>query len=129
MSRISIIIILGVGASVMIGIMGVLALIGRSYFMIADRDVQVTPIALVVETAVTTSTPTPTGEPGEATATATVTPSVTTAPATTIAVLNTTVQYVQAQANVNIRSGPDTGYSIIGWVADGSSASLCPCLR
>ncbi len=126
MSRISIIVILGVGASVMIGIMAVLAaIIGHSFFAISGSDVQpVTPISLVVETAVFTSTATPTGQSAEATATATIAPSVTSAPATTIAVLNTSVQYVQAQTNVNVRSGPGTGYDIIGWVADGQTAKV-----
>ncbi len=125
MSRISIIIILGVGAAIMIGIMSVLgAIFGRSYDMITDRNTQtITPIALVVETAVAENTQTATAEP-TASATATSTPAATSSSTTNNTVLNTPVQYVMAKTNVNIRSGPSTDYDIIGWVANGQTAKV-----
>ena len=128
MSRISLIVILGVGASIMIGITMALALIvGRSYFMIADRDVQVnTPVPLIVATAVADNTAAPTSQPVEPTASATAaaTPSATAIPPTSVAVLQTSVQYIMAEADVNIRSGPGTGYKIIGWIAEGQTAKV-----
>jgi hypothetical protein len=48
----------------------------------------------------------------------------TAAETTSIAVFNTNVQFIMALNDVNIRSGPGTSYSIIGWVADGQMAKV-----
>lgn len=132
MSRTSIIIILGIGTSLMVAIMAVTAfMFGRSYFMISDSDTQVlTPPPIVVETAVVDNqaTATPTTEPA-ASATAesgsepTATTPATAAP-TNITVLNTQVQYVMALTDLNMRSGPGTGYNVISWLADGQTAKV-----
>ena len=44
--------------------------------------------------------------------------------ATAVTVLNTNVQYVIALTDVNVRSGPGTGYDIISWIADGQTAKV-----
>jgi len=127
MSRTSSIILIGIVAALLIGCMGTVALLlGRNYLLIADRQVTVnTPIPLDLATA------TPTSESASVTAEATAveptavspTPTVTTA-ATAFTVNNTAVQYVMALTDVNMRSGPSTGYDIIGWVAGGQTAKV-----
>ena len=67
-----------------------------------------------------------------ATATVPAVPTATaTAPATSIAasptaisVLPTDVQYIMAQTDVNIRSGPGAAYTVVGWVAEGQTARV-----
>jgi uncharacterized protein YraI len=56
--------------------------------------------------------------------TATATATATTGPATAVSVVNTPVQYVLALTNVNIRSGPGTGYKVVGWLAAGQTAKV-----
>jgi hypothetical protein len=51
-------------------------------------------------------------------------PSPTVAPATAISVYATGVQYIMAQSDVNIRSGPGTNYKVVGWVAGGQIAKV-----
>jgi hypothetical protein len=132
MSRTSTILIFTFIAVLLVSLMGTAAFVlGRAYFTITDSDTVIsTPLPLV------TATATATAVPGDATATvtatlgatavpnATVTPLVTTVPATTISVSTTAVQYVKALADVNMRSGPGTSYSIIGWVAAGQTAKV-----
>ncbi len=45
-------------------------------------------------------------------------------PPTAVAVLPTDVGYVQAQSDVNIRSGPGSNYAVIGWLAAGQTAQV-----
>jgi uncharacterized protein YraI len=126
------IIIIGIAALLIIS-MGVTALLlGRNYFMIAEQTVSAASIpTIVAPTAVVGDLPTAavTLEATEAGATAVPTtaatlPAATAASTTPIAVLNTSVQYVLALSDVNIRSGPSTHYNIIGWVADGQTAKV-----
>lgn len=132
MSRTSIIILLGIGASIMVAIMAVTAfMVGRSYFVISGSETQVlTPLPIVVETAVVDNqaTATPTQEavasPTAGSGSEPTQPATAAATATSIAVLNTQVQYVMARTNLNIRSGPSTDYNIIGWVAEGQTAKV-----
>lgn len=44
--------------------------------------------------------------------------------ATAIAAVQTSTKYIKALTDVNIRSGPGTEYSIIGWVATGRTATV-----
>lgn len=43
---------------------------------------------------------------------------------TPIIVLSTQVNYILALTDVNIRSGPGTSYSVVGWVANGQTARV-----
>ncbi len=128
MSRTSLIILSGVGAGVMVVLMVVVAfLVGRTFFADNDNDSPlITPVPPVTQTAIvdTQVTDTPT-------ATATAVPNDTAAPTATatsvpvnITVLDTQMQYVQAQANLNVRSGPGVGYTVVGWLADGQTAKV-----
>ena len=58
------------------------------------------------------------------TATAVITPNVSIPEATSIPVLNTATQTIIALTDVNMRSGPGTSYTIIGWVAGGQMAKV-----
>ena len=84
--------------------------------------------AITIPTAVppTTVPATITSSTSEETATETaVSPTATTVPsATAVTVFNTNVQYIMALTDVNVRSGPGTGYNIISWVADGQTAKV-----
>ena len=128
MSRSSLIIVLGMGAGLLIGVLLAAALlIGRTVLGDSSSDNPViTPISLVTQTPVadvqvtTTATMTATAVSDN---TSTATPTSTSAPAT-ISVLETQVQYVQAQTDLNVRSGPGTGYEVIGWLADGQTAKV-----
>jgi len=130
MSRTLFIIILGAVTAVALSALGAVLLFSLRYFQISD----VTTVTLVptveVITATTTLEPT-------ASVTATVTgegtavPPITTTPqptnttqATAIPVATTSVQYVLALTDVNIRSGPGTGYNVIGGVAGGQTAKV-----
>lgn len=53
-----------------------------------------------------------------------ITPLPPTATATAVSVRDTSVQYVMAAVNVNMRSGPGTQFDIIGWVAAGQIAKV-----
>lgn len=136
MSRTTIIIIIGSILGLLAGIVlvGVLVL-GPVLFASRTETRSETPGPVVaIETAAPTSTvtaePTATNT-AEPTATATVvSPSATaqtfptTAPASSVIVSTTAVQYIQAQSDVNIRRGPGTGYEIIGFIAGGQTAKV-----
>lgn len=128
-------IILGGILGLIVGVMLVVILFfGRSLFTISGSETTIdTPapiVTLEVPASVTgqpaatnTAEPTPTvatavpttASTAEATQTSTATP-------TPITISNTSVQYIQAQTDVNIRSGPGTGYSIVGYIAAGQTA-------
>jgi uncharacterized protein YraI len=112
--------------------------LGLGYLVINSREsatVIPTPV-VVVPTNVgdaTTVEPTvsPTADAGATTESPTTEPEATAEPETTsepastaIPVASTSVQYVMALSNVNMRSGPGTGYNVIGWVADGQAAKV-----
>lgn len=129
MSRSTLIIVLGAGASVLAGLMFAAAfLIGRAIF--DDNDnysplitplpiITLTPIGDVQVTATPTMTVTAVSE-----ATATVASATATSLPVNITVLDTQIQYVQAQTDLNVRSGPGTGYQVVGWLADGQTAKV-----
>jgi hypothetical protein len=135
MSRTGITIIIGGVLGLVVGIMVVAAfLFGRSLFTITRSETtndSPNPI-VVLETPtleVETSTPTITAESTSEATTAVPTTAPTQAlptnsPANTITVSSTSVQYVHAQVDVNIRSGPGTGYSIVGFIAGGQTARV-----
>jgi len=129
MSRISSIILIGTVTAILIGGMGVSALLlGRNYLQITNRDVTaVAPIPVVNGTTTVPTATTTAAIADDATSVPTTEatlPTATTASVTAIPVLNTSVQYIQALSNVNIRSGPGTTYDIIGLVADGQTAKV-----
>lgn len=135
MSRSIMFAILGGVAILIIGVMAVTALFVRSFFTTSGGPtVEATPITILVvatptpelllPTAVVTPTDTIPGSTPTDTPAAAPTATSTTAVATPISVVNTAVQYVQARADVNIRSGPGTEYNVIGWVAAGQTASV-----
>jgi hypothetical protein len=113
-------------------------LLGRSLFTITDSETtfETPPPVVVVETpASPTSSPTATNtaEPTNSVATAEPTTNSTIAatqaaptagPTNNIVVSTTSVQYIQAQTDVNIRSGPGTGYNIVGYIAGGKTAKV-----
>ncbi|MDX1409328.1 MAG: NBR1-Ig-like domain-containing protein, partial [Saprospiraceae bacterium] len=104
-------------------------LFGRTYFMITDSETQLyTPVPVVVETAVVVDSNQPTTIPtSDPTATPSAEPTQVVVPATaepTMTVVNTSVQYVMAQTDLNIRSGPGTNYQVIGWLAEGQIAKV-----
>lgn len=132
MSRTTLMIIISILIAMLFVVMGALALV-FGQFIIVDRSTAVhTPIPIVQTTATPTlelPTATPTAEATVVTATPTATavpivPTATTAPATPIAVLNTPVQFIMARTDVNIRSGPGTGFNVVGWVSEGQIAKV-----
>jgi hypothetical protein len=133
MSRTLYIIILGVIAAVFLSAVGAALALGFGYFTISDRVTATAPVPTIeVISATSTSLPTATvtaaveaTEAGTAMPTPIVTPLPTnTAPATAIPVFTTSVQYVQALTDVNIRRGPGANYDVIGWVAAGQTAQV-----
>lgn len=128
MSRTSILILIAMATALLIGSMGVLALLlGRQYFMVAEQTISAAPLPTIeVATAVGNDLPTATVAVNATPAAPAVTSVSTAAPptATSVVVLNTSVPYVMALTDVNIRRGPGTGYDIIGWVADGQVAKV-----
>lgn len=132
MSKTTLLIILGAITALILSALAVIVL-GFGYFRISDRDTGTVPtpfIEVITSTPTSELTPTvtitatATGE-GTAVANATQTPPATSAAQpTAIEVSTTTVQYVQALTDVNIRSGPGTGYGVIGWVAGGQTAKV-----
>ena len=130
MSKSLLIILLGAITGLAIAIFGAIVVVGLSYFQITDSvtvgNPTATPIALVsTPTAQLPATATSTVE-SIATPTATVVTPLATVPPqpTAIEVSTTTVQYVQALTDINIRSGPGTGYRVVGWVAGGQTAKV-----
>ena len=120
-----------------LGLLGLGALLlTRGYFSVAVENTPLVTVSpaetvsiIVPTTSAATVTPTVSSEPS-----ATMTPTATTqptstavpptaVPATEIPVSSTSVQYVMAQTNVNIRSGPGTGFDVAGWLAEGAFAS------
>lgn len=97
--------------------------------VITDRPNGPVPTSIVTAIAPSTAVPTTvitvvaSVTPGATSSPATNTPA-TAIPATAIAVLTTPVQYVMARTDVNIRSGPGTGYGAVGWVAGGQTARV-----
>jgi uncharacterized protein YraI len=136
MSRTSSFIVIGGLLGLMVGVVTVAALLfWRSFFVISDQTTAThTPEPIVVvETPTGQPAATNTAEPTHtipATAAATTVPTTvptepaTAVPATTIPISTTPVQYIQAQTDVNIRSGPGTGYNIVGYVAGGQTAKV-----
>lgn len=141
MSRITafILILIGFAAALLIGVLSLSALVlVRGYITVREPDVTfVTPLPF--PTTATATAPTAATLPAEeaqgatpttdltvtaAPTTAVTVPTETTVPPTAVAIANTTVQYVMARTNVNMRSGPGTGYNVIGWVAAGQTASV-----
>lgn len=131
MSKTMLLIILGAITVIILAVLGTFFVLGLGVFQISDRDTGTVPTPFIE-----VITPTPTGE---STATATVTatseatdvanptetpPATSAAQPTAIEVSSTTVQYVQALTEVNIRSGPGTSYGVIGWVAGGQTAKV-----
>jgi uncharacterized protein YgiM (DUF1202 family) len=123
-----------------------MTLVGCSYLQIAERSISTAmPTPELVATAVTagqaatepppvdtanpmaTATPVETPIESAATsvpATATSVPAATALPPTDIVVYATAVDYVMAQTDVDIRSGPGEGYDVVGWVAGGQIAKV-----
>lgn len=128
MSRIMTFIFIGIASFFLIGAMVAAAIfMGRSYFQISDQNTELeTPVVVVVETAVPTTQATLTANAAEtAVPTETATSLAATAvPATAVTVAETSVQYVMAQTNINIRSGPGTNYDVVGGVAAGQTAKV-----
>ena len=128
MSRTLLIILLGAVTAIFLSALGAVLVFGLRYFQISDSDTVTVVPTIEVITATTTLEPTATLSAtvtGEATAVPTITPQATnTVQATAIPVSTTSVQYVQALTDVNIRSGPGTGYSVIGGVAGGQTAKV-----
>lgn len=130
MSRTLLIILLGAVTAIILSALGAVLVFGLRYFQISDSNTVTIVPTIEVITATSTIEPTATlsaTATGEATAvpTITLTPQATnTVPATAIPVSTTSVQYVLALTDVNIRSGPGTGYSVIGWVAGGQTAKV-----
>jgi uncharacterized protein YraI len=130
MSRTLFIILLGALTAFILSAVGAVLVFGLRYFQISDAGTVTLVPTIEVITVTTTIEPTVTLSAtvtGEATAVpnAIVTPLPTnTAQATIIPVSTTSVQYVQALTDVNMRSGPGTGYSVIGWVASDQTAKV-----
>ncbi|GIK56346.1 MAG: SH3 domain-containing protein [Chloroflexi bacterium] len=138
MSRTTAFLLIGFAATLLFGVLSVSALLlGRSYFAVQEPDVTlITPIPFGQNPATATPTVTieapsvtPAADPVDSVATAEPTtavavPAATNVPPTAVTVLNTQVQYVMALADVNMRSGPGAGYTVIGWVAEGQIASV-----
>lgn len=139
MSRTTAFLLIGFAATMLLGVLSVSALLlGRGYFTVREPEVTlVTPISFVQNPTTATATATAPGEtPGvtpttdpvnaapTAASTTAVLPTATHVPPTAVTVLNTPVQYVMALTDVNMRSGPGTGYNVIGWVAEGQMASV-----
>lgn len=131
MSKTTLIIALGAITAVIFSAVLFVVVLGLGYFQISDQDTGTVPTPI---TDVTTSTPTaestaavtPTAT-GEGTAAANPTatlPATSAAQPTAVQVATTTVQYVQALTDINIRSGPGTGYSVVGWVAGGQTVKV-----
>lgn len=117
-------------AALFITILGATFVLGSGYFQIRDQVSLTVAPSLEAITASPTITPTPTSSAtptGEGTAAPT--PNNTPQPSnaaqpTTIPLSSTTVEYVLALADVNIRSGPGTGFPSIGFVAGGQTARV-----
>ncbi len=138
MSRRFLVLALIVVVGLFLGLLGLGALLfARGYFTVAEQN---TPL-VTASAAETVSIIVPTASAAAATATAsseataTISPTATTQPAATavppttvpptaIPVSSTSVQYVMAQTNVNIRSGPGTGFDVAGWLAEGQTARV-----
>jgi hypothetical protein len=137
MSRTVSIIMIIVVAVLVVGVLGAaVVMLGRGFFTIAGSNTQyTTPIVVVEITPVVTDNPaSPTPAPGATAIVETAVPpapivtpeppATPTSPVTAVSVLNTPVQYVMAVGDVNMRSGPGTGYGVIGWVAAGQIAKV-----
>lgn len=129
MSRTTSFILIGFAGTLVASLLLASYLAGRAYFIVSDRDVTVvTPVAVAQMPTATNATPFPveptiTAVVPTATNEATIT-AATAVPPTAIPVLTTSVQYVLARTAVNIRSGPNTSYNIVGWVAEGQTARV-----
>lgn len=136
MSRSTITILFGGALGLAVGIIAAAALLFGGSFFNSRTTSEPTPIIVELETPTNIGggSPTVTATAETVTPAATAESSATAVPTTSsqpvgttvtpIAVSNTAVQYVQAQTNVNIRSGPGTGYEIVGWIADGQTAKV-----
>lgn len=131
MSKTMLLIILGAITAIILAVLGAFFVLGLGFFQISDRDTGTvpTPFIEVITPTLTdqpaaTATATATGA-GTAVSTPTETPPATSAAQpTAVEVSTTTVQYVQALTDVNIRSGPGTRFGVIGWVAGGQTAKV-----
>ncbi|HUM71824.1 MAG TPA: NBR1-Ig-like domain-containing protein, partial [Chloroflexota bacterium] len=142
MSRTTAFILIGFAAAMLMGVLSLSALLlGRGYFTVREPEVTlITPLPFpatataTVPAAATTPADeapsvTPAADPVDSSPTAApttvvVAPGVTSVPPTAVTVVNTSIQYVMALTDVNMRSGPGTGYSVVGWVAEGQIASV-----
>ncbi len=134
MSRTTAFLVIGFAATMLFGVLSLSALLlGRSYFPTREPDVTlITPFPFVQNPATATApgaaTPVPTLTteplPTAAPTTAVTLPTATNVPPTAVTVVNTSIQYVMALTDLNIRSGPSVGYEVIGWVAEGQIASV-----
>ncbi len=131
MSKTTLLIILGAITALILSALALVVVLGFGFFQSSDREIGTVPtpiVELITSTptnqATVTATTTATGE-GTAAATSTATlPATSAAQPTAIEVSTTTVQYVQALTDVNIRSGPGTGYGVVGWIAGGQTAKV-----
>lgn len=129
MSKTMLLIILGAITAIILSAVAVFVVLGPRYFQISDQVTGTAPAPTIEVIGITpTSQPiataTATGE-GTAVPTPIVTPLPTnTVQPTVVQVDSTSVQYVQALTDVNIRSGPGTNYSVVGWVTGGQTAKV-----
>lgn len=133
MSRTGTFILLGGSLGLVVGVMVVAAfLFGRSLFTITNSQTsfETPPVVVVATPTIASGLPTatntvePTGQ-AASTSTAPATQSVSTAVSgDNIVVSTTSVEYIQALSDLNIRSGPGTGYSIVGYLAGGQYAKV-----
>lgn len=120
-------------AVLVLGVLGLGALLlAQGYFAVTDQDTTLgipSPTAaetiIVPTSSVTTVPSTATSEPTTtAPSSATTQPKATPVPATAISVSSTSVQYVMAEIDMNIRSGPGTDFGVAGWLAEGQTAKV-----